>query len=50
METAYFGIWIEEQDGEFWIVDANGGEHSIGNDYPTKEQVTEYRNLIKGGF
>lgn len=46
MNTKYFGIWIEEDGGHYWILDANGGERDCGMVKPTDEQVTDYRNSI----
>lgn len=46
MDTRYYGIWIQEENGEYWIQDANGGDLYCGRTMPTDEQVTAYRNAV----
>lgn len=47
--TAYYGIYIQEQDGHYWIVTDCGCDDYYGTTMPSKLQVTEYRNrMLKG--
>ena len=45
-DTKYYGIWIQKEDGHYWICDANGGDQYFGTIAPTEQQVMEYRNKV----
>ena len=46
IHTKYYGIYVQEEDGFWWIVDDNGGELYFGIVRPTILDVDEYRNRI----
>ena len=45
-ETTYYGIYVQREDGHFWITDETGGDRYCGTTPPTDEQINDYRNLI----
>ena len=45
-DTRYYGIWVQKENGHFWIMDANGGEQYIGTHAPSEQDITDYRNAI----
>lgn len=45
-ETKYYGIWIQEQNGHYWIFDDEGGNLYCGEVEPTPELVASYRNEL----
>ena len=48
--TKYFGIYVQEESGDFWIVDDIGGEEYYA-ERPSDAQVDAYREeLLKTRF
>ena len=45
-QTRWYGIYIQQDEQGFWIVDDNGGDQYMGNTPPTDSQVEQYRNTV----
>lgn len=45
-DTHYYGIWVQKDEGHFWICDAHGGDEYIGTTAPTAAQIDCYRAQI----
>ena len=45
-ETRYYGIWSQEENGEWFLISANGDESHVGRTQPTDEQITLFRNEL----
>jgi hypothetical protein len=45
-ETAYYGIYVVEEDGHYWLTSDHGCEDYIGTGYPTDTQVDDYRDRV----
>ena len=42
--THYYGIWLTEERGEWWISDDRGGEEYCGASRPALEDIDRYRD------
>jgi hypothetical protein len=42
--TKYYGIYIVEDNGHYWITDSMGGEQYVGTECPAEFQIDDYRN------
>ena len=45
-DTAYYGIQIRDDNGEYILMSTNGDEEYHGMRYPTEQQITNFRNRI----
>jgi len=45
-ETAYYGIYVQEDNGTYTLISDNDDEEHIGLTYPTDAQITTFRNRI----
>lgn len=41
--TRWSGIHVVTEDGQYWIMDDNGGEEHVGVSFPSDEQLDAYR-------
>ena len=47
-ETKYYGIWIQEDEGHWWICAADGNDKYCGPRRPTDADVDAFRDAIVG--
>jgi len=45
-KTKYYGIWLQTEDGEWWIVDDLGGEQYCGWERPSEAMIDAYRQEL----
>jgi len=45
-KTSYYGIWIEEDRGYYYIVDDNGNEQPMDQTYPVEQDVEDFRDQV----
>ena len=45
-ETKYYGIFIDYEDGNYWISDGLGNDQFFGTAEPTEKDIDEYRERI----
>lgn len=45
-KTRWYGIYVIQQDGHYWIADDRGGEEYIGTAFPTDERLDAYRDVV----
>lgn len=44
--TKYAGIYVQENDGHFFVIDDNGCDEYMGRAYPAQAAIDAYRNEI----
>lgn len=45
-KTKYYGIYIMEANGAYWIVDDNGNDQCFCHVVPTETDIENYRNNL----
>ena len=43
-KTRWTGIHVITEDGQYWIMDDNGGEEYVGLSFPSDEDLDRYRD------
>ena len=44
--TRWYGIYVQEQDGHYWIADDNGNDEYCGHTPPTDSMIKQYRDAV----
>ena len=45
-QTAYYGIYIQEEQGQFWVYETGNGADEEYDHYPTAEEVRDFRDRV----
>ena len=46
IKTAYYGLWIVEDNGEYWLQDESGCDEYFGHVMPTEADVVAYIDRV----
>ncbi len=46
-KTRYYGIFVQNDNGRFWLYESgNGADQFFGAHYPTEQEIDAFRNNI----
>ena len=46
IKTKYYGIYIQVENGDFWLIDDNGNNDFFGKVFPTNVEIENFRNEV----